>query len=87
MTDIVFNSTAGRTLRVFEDVDGLRHVESLPSILRVVVGPIESVKEFLKANITLISFIVYLLQGPRCYIGRGTVDRRMGDRLDAGAPR
>jgi len=81
MTDIVFNSTAGRTLRVFEDVDGLRHVESLPSILRVVVGPIDKVKEFLKANASLLAYIVYLLQGPRCYIGRGTDDRRMGDRL------
>src|SRR4051794_17757810 len=74
------NISIPRTYRT-TSADGLRHIHSTTSILKVTVGPVPIVEEFLKQERFSSGYRTYFAEGPVSYIGHGCGERRIGDRV------
>ena len=78
------NSNSDRTLRVHlvdGDLEGLRHVDSLASMVTVTAAPLPLLNSFTKNVDNKIGFMAYVCEGPLSYIGHGYAERRLGERL------
>jgi hypothetical protein len=86
VTKTTTTSARMRTLRVLlvdGDPEGLRHIDSLPTILTVTAGPLPAINAFTKNADNKIGYMDYVCEGPLSYIGYGTAERRLGERLGA----
>ena len=84
MTKTTSTSERMRTLRVRlvdGDPHGLRHVDSLASMLTVTAGPLPVMNAFTKNVDNKIGYMDYACEGPLSYIGHGYAERRLGERL------
>ena len=61
--------------------EGLRHVDSLTSMLTVTAGPLPAITAFTKNADSKIVYMDYVCEGPISYIGHGAAERRLGDQL------
>ena len=85
MTKTTSTSERTRTLRV-QLVDdgnphGLRHVDSLASMLTVTAGPLPVMNAFTKNVDNKIGYMDYVCEGPLSYIGHGYAERRLGEKF------
>ncbi len=84
MTKTTSTSERMRTLRVLlvdGGAEGLRHVNSLTSMLTVTAGPLPAIAAFTKNADSKIVYMDYVCEGPISYIGHGAAERRLGDKL------
>lgn len=84
MTKTTSTSERMRTLRlrlVDGDQHGLRHIDSLASMLTVTAGPLPVINTFTKNIDNQIGYMDYVCEGPLSYIGHGYAERRLGERL------
>jgi hypothetical protein len=73
-----------RTLRVHlidGTPEGLRHVDSLVSMVTVTAGPLPTLNSFTKCVDNKVGFMDYVCEGPLSYIGHGYAERRLGEKL------
>jgi hypothetical protein len=78
------NSNSDRTLRVHlvgGNPEGLRHVDSLASMVTVTAAPLALLNSFTKNVDNQIGFMAYVCEGPLSYIGHGYAERRLGERF------
>jgi hypothetical protein len=81
MTGSRLNLTlAARTVFIDGSASGLRNIDSLGSILRVIAGPFSELDR-MKAGISS-AYIAYVIDTPLIYIGYGRVLRSIGDRIE-----
>lgn len=84
MTNTNSHSDRARTLRlhlVDGDPEGLRHVDSLASMVTVTAAPLAALKFFAKDIDNRVGFMAYVCEGPISYIGHGCSDRRLGEKF------
>lgn len=84
MTKRTSHSKLSRTARVHSvgnAHDGLLHVDSLVSIVRVTAGPLKKLNRYTKSLESGVDFMTYVCKGPLSYIGHGYAERRLGERL------
>lgn len=77
-------SNSDRTLRVRlvgGNAHGLRHVDSLASMLTVTAGPLPVMNTFTKNIDNQIRYMDYVCEGPLSYIGHGYAERRLGEKF------
>jgi hypothetical protein len=86
MTKTKSHSDRTRTLRVQlvdGDPEGLRHVDSLSSTVRVTAAPLPVLRLFTSDADNRVGFMAYVCEGPLSYIGHGCAERRMGQKYGA----
>jgi hypothetical protein len=84
MTNTNSHSDRTRTLRlhlVDGDPEGLRHVDSLASMVRVTAAPLPALKSFTSDPDNRVGFMAYVCEGPVSYIGHGCAERRLGEKF------
>jgi hypothetical protein len=84
MTKTTSKSERTRTLRlqlVDDDPHGLRHVDSLASMLTVTAGPLPVMNAFTKNIDNKIGYMDYVCEGALSYIGHGYAERRLGEKF------
>ena len=70
-----------RTVRVDGDVSGLREIDSLGSILQVRAAPFPDLDRLMSTACGL-TFVTYVIDATKVYVGRGKGDRKIGDRFN-----
>jgi predicted nucleotidyltransferase len=75
------NTLAARTVLVDRDVSGLREIDSFGSIVQVRAAPFSDLDRLVSTACRL-TFVTYVIDATKVYIGRGKGDRKIGDRFE-----
>ena len=70
-----------RTVFVDGAISGLREIDSFGSILQVRAAPFSDLDRLMSTACGL-TFVTYVIDAAKVYIGRGRGDRKIGDRFD-----